>query len=407
MGIILITPYLPYENVCHAGGKFVYDFIKKLQEQGEKVYLISVVVSQEIPHLESAKNVCSDAVFIIRDTFPGKILGYFKKHPIDCMYRLARRIIFERARISREISGHIHSFASRYDVNIVQVEYSEMRRYIRNVDAGRLKILSLHDVMIKPARRVYQAQKNIFRKAFEYLRFKTLERSEISFCQKFDILLVKSDHDGKILREYGDFRIETLSLGVEIHENIPSFKEREKSVLFVGAMYRKFNENAAMYFIENVMPSLKEKVKGVKFYVVGDAPSTALKGFSSGDVIVTGRVDDLTDFYNRCRVMAVPLFYGGGIIFKVIQSMGAGLPVVSTDIANEGVGAGDGAEILIANTPEQFLRQVSLLLEDEGLWNGISAKGRSFVEERYSWDRIMEKYALACRSAVSERGRRS
>jgi len=107
---------------------------------------------------------------------------------------------------------------------------------------------------------------------------------------------------------------------------------------------------------------------------------------------VTGFVEDLSIFYRRCHVFVAPLFVGGGMIFKVLQAMSFGLPVVASAVANEGIQATDGKEILLAEDLGEFAAKLAALIEDDELWRRISAGGQAFVNARYSWDVVMDEY---------------
>ena len=60
--ILIITPYLPYPNVPHAGGKAIYDFIVHLKQRGLRVCLASLVLPEEIPLPERFKSTSADSV---------------------------------------------------------------------------------------------------------------------------------------------------------------------------------------------------------------------------------------------------------------------------------------------------------------------------------------------------------
>jgi hypothetical protein len=51
--------------------------------------------------------------------------------------------------------------------------------------------------------------------------------------------------------------------------------------------------------------------------------------------------------------------------------MKMGVPVVATEIATEGMHAVHGHDVLIANTPEEFARQVVKVYTDCHLWQKI------------------------------------
>jgi glycosyltransferase involved in cell wall biosynthesis len=247
--------------------------------------------------------------------------------------------------------------------------------------------------MMKPYGRLWKREKNGVVRVFRFLFFAAVKHVELSFCRAFNVILVKSEYDRKLLQQHGSFCSYVFPLGIHPQTGIASYTCREPgSILFVGAMFRKVNEDAALFFIERVLPRLETKVPSVKFYIVGGAPSGPLTKKASEKVIVTGFRDDLSSFYSRCQVLVAPLFVGGGMVFKIVQAMSFGLPVVSSTVANEGVQARNGSEILIADDAEEFANKVVAIMSNPELWQRISSGGHAFVNERYSWDVVIQDY---------------
>ena len=58
------------------------------------------------------------------------------------------------------------------------------------------------------------------------------------------------------------------------------------------------NIEGAVWFVKNVMPILRKKFNNVRFYIVGRDPVEKVKNLASNDVIVTGTVENVDDFYN-------------------------------------------------------------------------------------------------------------
>ena len=70
----------------------------------------------------------------------------------------------------------------------------------------------------------------------------------------------------------------------------------------------------------------------------------------------------------------------------VIEAMMAGVPVVGTTIAAEGIGMTDGVEALIADDPDAFAEAVARLYRDRSLWETVRANGRHLVETSFSME---------------------
>jgi glycosyltransferase involved in cell wall biosynthesis len=392
--ILIITPHLPYREVGHAGGKSIYDFIVELKQRGIKVCLVSIALPEETGHFESLRQFCDGTHFVVSvPVFTDTALNSLLTHPLGFFPKVAQGIL-KHMRIRRLLNSGIRQMMHEHNPDVIQVEYTTMVLYLKRLkNFSGVRVLDLHDLMMKPYSRFWLAETNGIVRFFRFLAFAAIKKVELAFCRAFDVLLVKSEYDRKLLLQQGSFHSYVFPLGVHPQTGIAPSQCREPgSILFVGAMFRKVNEDATMFFIEQVLPRLETKVDSVKFYIVGSSPSEYLRKKATEKVIVTGYVDDLTPYYRRCQMLVAPLFTGGGMLFKVVQAMSFGLPVVSSTVANEGVQARNGCEILIADDAEEFANKISAIMNDRELWQRISSGGHAFVSERYSWDVVMEDY---------------
>jgi glycosyltransferase involved in cell wall biosynthesis len=382
--------------VGHAGGKAIYDFIIELKKRDFKVCLVSMAWPDEECQLERLNEICDGTFFLVsKPVFTDSFLRSFQSNPLLFGPKILRGCL-KHLRVRNDVNRGIRELIRRHRPDVVQVEYTTMLLYLRKLDTPAMKILDLHDVMSKPFQRFYMAEKNLAVRLWRYLFFVLVRRLELSFCRGFDRILVKSNYDKKVLLKQANFRTQTFPLGVQPVPGIVPYARREpRSVLFLGAMFREVNERAVVFFLQNVMPALEREVGPVTFYIVGTSPSEKVRQLASSRVIVTGYVADVSEFYRRCQVFVAPLFVGGGMIFKILQAMSYGLPVVSSTIGNEGIEATDGEQILIADKALDFSRKLASLMNDAGLWEKLSVQAQKFVNSRYAWDRVIEDYLLS------------
>jgi glycosyltransferase involved in cell wall biosynthesis len=83
----------------------------------------------------------------------------------------------------------------------------------------------------------------------------------------------------------------------------------------------------------------------------------------------------------------VPLLAGGGMRVKIPDAWLWGLPIVSTTIGAEGIDTIPGKNILLADNAESFAQAVSSVITDGNLAESLSLNGRTWVEERYNWQK--------------------
>ena len=131
------------------------------------------------------------------------------------------------------------------------------------------------------------------------------------------------------------------------------------------------------------MPLVRIHLPGVSFYAVGSKPPEAIKALAADDVIVVGYVDDLQSFLDKMRISVAPLRYGAGIKGKVGTAMAAGLPVIATSVATEGMDITSGREIISVDGPQAFADAVVMLYKNQEQWNQISVNGIEFAEKTW------------------------
>jgi polysaccharide biosynthesis protein PslH len=134
---------------------------------------------------------------------------------------------------------------------------------------------------------------------------------------------------------------------------------------------------------------------------VGSAPPKEIANAASGDgnIKVTGFVDDVRPYMDEAAVMVVPLRIGSGTRLKILDAMAMGKAIVSTSVGCEGLQVSDDENILISDTPKDFVQKVIKLLQDDSLRFKIEKNARK-VAESYSWASIMDKQDWVYQSVI-------
>ena len=87
--------------------------------------------------------------------------------------------------------------------------------------------------------------------------------------------------------------------------------------------------------------------------------------------------------------MVIPLLSGSGTRLKALEAMNYHCAIVSTSKGVEGIEISD--QVLIANSPTEFVNSIERLLLDAELRYSLGKKGRKLVEDNYSWSLIGKK----------------
>ena len=201
-----------------------------------------------------------------------------------------------------------------------------------------------------------------------------------------------SEGDAAAVRELApDLSVGLSPNGVDVARlaSLPVAGGDEGSLILTGTMSYPPNAEAAVWFVSEVLPRLREARPDATFTIVGRDPSEAVRRLADvSGVVVTGRVEHIEPYLARAAVAVAPLLSGGGTKLKVLEALAAGRPVVATPVAAEGIEIVDGRDLLVAAEPESFARAVAGLLADPVRRTAMAGAGRAAVVQRYDWGAI-------------------
>lgn len=217
-------------------------------------------------------------------------------------------------------------------------------------------------------------------------------KHELSMVRGADLTFVVSDEERDILRrETPGAHIELLSNIHDVAAPSQGFESR-RGLLFVGGFGHPPNEDAVRWFVEQVLPLIREHDPSIVLHVVGDIDNVARTSLVRDGVAIHGRVPDLVPLLGQVRISIAPLRFGAGVKGKVNQAMSFGVPVVLTTLAAEGMHLQDGVDALIVDEPAAMAEAIIRLYHDADLWLRISDASLENIGRYFSAD--------AARSAI-------
>jgi GT2 family glycosyltransferase len=225
---------------------------------------------------------------------------------------------------------------------------------------------------------------------------------ELDVMRASDMVWVTSTHEADVLRGYGEQCLVEVVPGVhDVRPDVPPYAGR-RDVLFIGGFRHPPNEDAVVFFVEDIWPALRPHIPAARFLVVGSDVPPRVAALACQDVVVFGHVADVAPLFDSCRVSVAPLRYGAGVKGKVIQSLAWGLPVVTTPVGAEGMGLQDRAQAMIAADPTHFAQAVLEVYQNEELWTSLSNEGRRFADAHMGYASMKARLeSLMSRTAMS------
>lgn len=279
------------------------------------------------------------------------------------------------------VQQHLKEYGERYDLaflfrpTVVERHAQDIRKYC---PSSKLLFHTVDLHYLRMSREAQLQEDNSKQKAAE-----EMQQRELAAIRSADLSIVHSTAELDILRpQLIDTKLHVFPLIMDIPGAEKAFSER-RNIVFVGGYQHAPNVDAVQYFVRDVMPLLRDQLPGVHFYAVGSNPPADIQALVAEDVIITGFVDDLPPLLEKMRVSVAPLRYGAGIKGKIGTAMAAGLPVVATSLAAEGMSLTEGENILVADGPEALANTVARLYQDESLWCRISENGLVFADKAW------------------------
>jgi glycosyltransferase involved in cell wall biosynthesis/GT2 family glycosyltransferase len=389
--LLMVSPYSPYPAL-HGGAVRMLALLERLAAAADVTLVSYADTPAELDPRSAAalRTICHEVVVLER---PG--------HSVGGALDPAKT----RGFWSQSMSDTIEYFLDHEDYDVVQIEYTHMAHFLPPPARHLLRVLVEHDVSFVSIARSRASAHGLVAHLGVWFEWMRMLRYEIAAVERADLVLTMSDADRAVLGRFVDTRgVVTVPNGVDcVRFPFAPDGRDQGSILFVGFFRHEPNVEAAQYFCRAVLPLVRRDLADVRFRVVGAYPPEVVRQLARDPgVEVTGRVEDIGAYYRASAVFVAPVLQGSGTRLKILEAMASGCPVVSTTIGAEGLGATDGLELLIGDTPEAMARAIVGLLRDPAASTALAARSRRFVEAHFDWDAIAARLLAAYRDALAE-----
>ncbi len=263
------------------------------------------------------------------------------------------------------------------------------------------KVLFTHNVEAAIYRRQYETVRNPIWKTAAWREYRVTERAEQRYLRRADHVLTVSDADrDTFARTIDRSKITTIPTGVDVEYFQPQTGACQPNTLvFTGSMDWLPNEDAIVFFANQILPRIRREIRDISVLIVGRRPSPKLLALAASDrrMRVTGTVEDVRPYIQQGSVYIVPLRIGGGTRLKIFEAMAMAKAIVSTSIGAEGLPVKHGVNIRIADSAEEFARSITSLLRDPAERSKLGGAARQLVEQEYSWATVATHFESVLR----------
>lgn len=203
---------------------------------------------------------------------------------------------------------------------------------------------------------------------------------EISTYARADAVLTASTREAELIHEITGTT--DLAWAVPDWDDTPPSPvpfEARRGIVFVGNFRHTPNLDAVQYLCDEILPRLPRRLReSHPLRIVGNGLDSRVHAAVAGcrDVVLVGWVPSVTPYLQVARAAVVPLRYGAGTKRKLIQSLLALTPAVSTPIGAEGLNLTGGRHLMVAGDAAEFARALERVLTDAELWEELASRGR-------------------------------
>ncbi len=374
MKILVLLSRVPYP--IEKGDKLrAFHQIRCLSKNNE-IVLVALSESKVHPEaLQILKAYCSE-IHILPIGKLGMIRNVFKaflnQKPLQLGY-------FYR----RSAQKQIDEIISKTKPDHIYCQLIRVSEYVKNNKTP--KTLDYQDTLSVGVKRRAEASSSFLRMFF-MMEYKRLLRYEHEMFDKFRNTTIISKPDRDLIQHPLRNEIKVIPNGVDSEYFYPVKKQKTFDIVFTGNMGYPPNIDAARFLAEEILPIVLKDCSETKLMLAGATPHPKVLALQSKHITVTGWLNDIRDSYSASRIFIAPMRIGSGLQNKLLEAMAMGLPCITSELANQALGARRNQEILVGVTSEEFAKHIIRLLHDEAFAESLAQNGHDFVQKTFSWE---------------------
>jgi glycosyltransferase involved in cell wall biosynthesis len=385
--IVSIAPYMPFPGIAHAGGE-LYRRHAELVARDHDVLVVAPGDATNESAMARGGNPSYRRLLVpprLGRAFPGR--RRFQRF-------LARMLPFLAVGpFLRALLSDDRAVAELRTADRIELQWFDsvvLAPRLRRAFPGIPIIGFLHDVVSQGHLRM-TLRRGISAKwrLLALVRFLMTVPLEKRALQALSTAVVLSEKDRALLRRRGESTPVVVLPppldDTEMPAGPPEEPARSRDVLFVAALERYENEDAARWLLGDIWPVVRRTVPGAHLTIAGAGANEALRREAARhhDVELTGYVPSLRPYYERAAVAVVPMRLGAGVKLKGIVAMLWGVPVVATRVGAEGVGE-PGCFVAVEDDAGAFANAVAGVLLDPASAHELAGQAFEWAHDVHS-----------------------
>lgn len=394
MKILLVSSFLPYP-LFSGGHVRLFNLIKELSNTHEITLVCEKRKHQTQKDVEAVRKYCKDLLVVdrkkqwspqvITQTVISPLPFLLSGHNLPAM----KSILIKLLRNNTYDVIHVETFYVMQNlppttVPIILVEHNiEYMVYQRFVDRAPFLLRPLLQIDVE---KIKYWEKKSWEKATKVIGVSKKEAGQM----RKDAAVVPNGVD---LQSF-PFKKTTT-------------EKKEKTILFMGDFKWIQNKDTALWILKEIWPKIELELSrqgfSVRLWIVGKHIPDDIKEYSSKSVILDEHAPDITsEIYKKADILLAPIRVGGGTSYKILEAMASGVPVVTTTLGVEGLGAKDAKQALVRESSETLALAAVSLLTNKRQSDLLRKNAREFIEKSYSWKTIAATLEGVYKDAIKQ-----
>lgn len=396
MKILYLTPRFPFPPF--RGDKLhLLNILKPMSRRHEIVLVCFIQKESERQWVDELRPFCKRIEMVHLPTWRSLLsclgvmfsnipfqVAYFRSRPME---NLVQRVVNEE----RPDAIHIHLIRMLQHAE----RYSEIPRVVDLTDATSLYLSRFQKASRNPVKRRLLAEE-----LRRILRYESLLSS-------YDRSLVCSQLDLSVMRHHvPTAKVEISRNAVDMGMFPPldgTIKADPDRLVFTGNMTYFPNADAADFLVRDILPLVRREVPRVQVYLVGQNPPPSVRALAGNGVFVTGFVEDIRAEYARSAIAVAPVRFGAGTLYKLLEPLALGVPVVTTTTGIGGLDLTPGDDVLVADTAAGLAERIVRLLRDSNLRQSLAQRAAVKVRELHDSDAVAGELERVYASVLADR----
>jgi len=348
--MIYFSIHLPSKDVPQAGQRICYANLTNILAENN-VYCVSQYNSTEGKYINDTEFVCEDNIYVKINNCK-RIINFLKN--IRLPFQVAIRSDAKCLKIINEL---VHSSRAKE----IFIEYEQGAYILPHLPENMTRTVVFHDIISQSLFRKIK-RINRFSPRYHVLKhdLEKTRRWERQIARFIDTSIVFSEKDKNILLDLGFDAAKIIVSPPSVDVGFQSVQRTgfdPKTLLFWGSLNRFENEDAMLWFFQQIWPDVRKAIPDIRVIVLGADPSPKLMKFASRNVIIPGFVEDPVPYFEMAGLAIAPLRYGAGIKIKVLEFLAARIFTVCTPVAAEGISF-DDTQAVVAYSAQEFSQAV-------------------------------------------------